>query len=130
MAEDDILHKRGPLTTTPDLAEPRVLTWRDAIAAERRRLMLYPRGQPDPRANPTKAVQPVETEVTPIYHYTREHDLTNDHLGYGEQVVDELWMFEEGKIRVKLDVRKSQRTRSGRQLLSQDTRAPKKPPAR
>lgn len=66
------------------------------------------------------------TSVEPTnhtYRYTKAPDLTNDEMGYGERVDEELWFNEGGKIVSKW--RSSQRTKSGRQFLFQGNEKPK-----
>jgi hypothetical protein len=58
------------------------------------------------------------TSVKPTnhtYRYTKAPDLTNDEMGYGERVDEELWFNEGGTIVSRW--RSSQRTKSGRQVL-------------
>jgi hypothetical protein len=56
------------------------------------------------------------------YLYTRAPETTNDQMGYGERVVEELWFVEDGRIVPRL--RTSQRTKSGRQVLVQGEKPP------
>jgi hypothetical protein len=62
--------------------------------------------------------------TTHPYRYTRGPDLTNDEMGYGERLDEELWFVVDGTIVSKW--RSSQRTKSGRQFLfeSPDRPAP------
>ena len=51
------------------------------------------------------------------YRYTKGPDITNDEMGYGEQITDIFWRFDSSKNRLVAFPRISRRTKSGRQQL-------------
>jgi hypothetical protein len=97
-----------------NLRDPRDPSWEDYVAAERRQLI-------DPGGpKPSDVISPLRNGLAlAVYRYTKGPDFTNDELGYGEQLVEKLWYVEGGKIIAKL--RTSQRTKTGRQKLKDDS---------
>lgn len=141
-----VFEPRTPRPPSSDLINPRAPLWDDLISAARRRLLEASRrranGQPlgPDDALPVKVLD-VSTErmSQSVYRYTKGPDFTNDELGYGEVVTEVFWKVERGAPgelpKASAKVLKSQRTRTGRQLLREESAAelppvvqPPKPP--
>jgi hypothetical protein len=103
-----------------DLVDPRDPPWEDRVAAARRELKL--------RATRTSALDlggrrmappsvRLQSEVVSnaIYRYSKGPDFTNDELGYGEVIEEEIWLIQDGKATSHKRI--SQRTKTGRQIL-------------
>ncbi|HEX6240502.1 MAG TPA: hypothetical protein VFZ61_06395 [Polyangiales bacterium] len=104
--------RKGQPTPEP-LMNPRDAPWQDSIAA-RRRLLLD--GEAGNRFKIVSGIEPsVESIALAVYRFSKGPDFTNDEMGYGEVLVDELWYVKNGRF---LSVeRVSQRTKTGRQYL-------------
>jgi hypothetical protein len=61
-----------------------------------------------------------------VYRYTRQADIVNEQMGYGEQLVEELWApLDPGpEPTLQTKERRSQRTKSGRQVLGEPDKGP------
>jgi hypothetical protein len=124
-----LLEVRNPVFPDASLQDPRVPTWGDRVAAQRRLLMgafkpkksavaarpLERAEDPTGSAVATKALGLAEDLTGQVYRYTRGNDLTNDEMGYGERADEVFWEVSGKKLVPRL--RTSQRTKSGRQVL-------------
>jgi hypothetical protein len=90
---------------------------RELVRARRRRLKARAEGE-EPLTVDDSFLGPETTIEAVSYPYTQRPDFTTDGMAYGERVRETFWHVDaDGKVvQVK---RRSQRTRSGRQWLSQ-----------
>lgn len=116
----------GPLPAR----EPRPAPWRDLVAAGRRWLLHQwdaekkptrvsppwgPGGEPDPAFK--KVGKYVNATAAPYGQYQVDPDITNDEMGYGERVSDELLRVGDG-AGTKVQKRVRQRTKTGWQAIT------------
>jgi hypothetical protein len=123
------LPAREPRPLAPPLEEPRPAPWGDLVAAGRRWLL----HQWDAEKKPTRVSPPWGSEGEPasafakvgkyvnataaLYgQYQVDPDITNDDMGYGERVSDELLRVGDGATKMQKRVR--QRTKTGWQAIT------------
>jgi hypothetical protein len=139
----DALPAREPQPTAPPLQEPRPAAWSDLVAAGRRWLLHEWDSEPTPtRVRPpwqfengagpafAKVEKYIDATAAPHGPYSVDPDVTNDDMGYGERIGDELLhVGDTGKATLRGRVR--QRTKTGWQLLTpaRGSRAPADSPA-
>jgi hypothetical protein len=124
------LPAREPRPPAPPLEEPRPAPWGDLVAAGRRSLL----HQWDAERKPTHVSPPwgpegelerafaklgkyVNATAAPYGQYQVDPDITNDEMGYGERVSDELLRVGDG-AGAKVQPRVRQRTKTGWQAIS------------
>lgn len=127
---NDALSTRSPEPPAPPLQEPRQARWTDLVAAGRRWLVSEWGSEPKPtRVRPpwrsesapapafAKVAKYIAATAAPHEPYTVDPDVTNDDMGYGERVSDELLRIgEDGTVTSRRRVR--QRTKTGWQVLT------------
>ena len=111
--EGRVSDQRKRKEPNPDLSDPRQAPWDESLRAERARRLHRPGKEPVRGAETSK--DQVEEFTAAAYRYSKSPDFTNDELGYGEVITEELWQARDGKL-VSLE-RRSQRTKTGRQVL-------------
>lgn len=139
---NNTLSTRSPKPPAPPLQEPRRAPWTDLVAAGRRWLVSKWESEPKPTGVPppwrfesgpapafVKVAKYIAATAAPHVPYTVDPDVTNDDMGYGERVSDELLrVAERGTVTPRTRVR--QRTKTGWQVLTPagGSRAPEDAP--
>jgi hypothetical protein len=97
-----------------ELIDPRDPAWDELVAAYRRYLLLR---AAQPGDEPASSLPGLSEQLSAAaYRYSKGPDFTNDSLGYGEALHEQLWwVVEDGSVVAQ--TRTSQRTKTGKQLL-------------
>ena len=112
--EGRVSGQRTPRDPGLDLSDPRQSPWDERLRAQR--ALLIHRQEGKAASSGAKPKDQVEQFTAAVYRYSKNPDFTNDELGYGDVITEELWQARGGKL-VSLE-RRSQRTKTGRQVLA------------
>ena len=115
----DALRKtRSPVHPPPNLEPPRVPTWSDQVNAIRVMLIASSRGDQLASSRGDQLKQQLGLLTGSIYRYSRQSGLTNDEMGYGERVTEQL---RTGRTGATAEERAHQPTNQVRQTVAQPT---------
>jgi len=122
-----VRRKRGLRKPDNVLEDPRASVWQDVLAARRRWLLAEKPAKKCPVA-PDGTLPPIDLQVDQptdqqqaqslLYKYVRSEQFFAEGMGYGEVIEEQLRSYPGGKE--KIVIRRSQRTSTGRQTLSED----------